>query len=152
MRVWRLARRVHASLDGAGARRAGGRWNSPGRPVVYTSRHLSLAALELLVHVDSDTLPSDLTAFAIDVPDALPRQQIDPDVLAANWREQPAVTRAIGDAWLTEAAVPVLVVPSVLGPNEENVLLNPLHAACRAARVVTAGPFRFDARLLGALR
>ncbi|MGH7564183.1 MAG: RES family NAD+ phosphorylase [Gemmatimonadota bacterium] len=47
-----------------GARRAGGRWNSKGRPMIYTSEHLSLPVLETLVHVTRDELP-DLVAHEI---------------------------------------------------------------------------------------
>jgi RES domain-containing protein len=58
--VWRLARLAHVTLDGEGARLAGGRWNSRGRAAVYTSSRLSLAALELLVHTDVPLVPPDL--------------------------------------------------------------------------------------------
>jgi len=57
MIAWRLCRRPHATLDGEGARRFGGRWNSPGRPVVYLADHPALAALEVRDHLD---LPFDL--------------------------------------------------------------------------------------------
>ena len=52
---WRLvhARYVVHAFDGEGARLYGGRWNSPGRPAVYTSGSLALAALEVLVHLKS---------------------------------------------------------------------------------------------------
>ncbi|MDQ3308821.1 MAG: RES family NAD+ phosphorylase, partial [Gemmatimonadota bacterium] len=54
-------------MDGEGARLAGGRWNSRGIPLVYASTHLSLAALEYLVHVSPATAPSDLMSIEIDV-------------------------------------------------------------------------------------
>jgi len=69
MRVWRLAVGPHRALDGEGARIYGGRWNSPGVPVVYTATHLSLALLEQLVHVDPEDLPDAFRAFVIDLPD-----------------------------------------------------------------------------------
>src|SRR5690606_41357419 len=46
------ARYGDAAMSGVGAYRSGGRWNSPGHHAVYASGHLSLAMLELLVHVD----------------------------------------------------------------------------------------------------
>ncbi|HXB69720.1 MAG TPA: RES family NAD+ phosphorylase [Candidatus Acidoferrales bacterium] len=45
-RVYRVCRSIHARLDGVGAMRAGGRWNSPGKRVVYMAESISLAVLE----------------------------------------------------------------------------------------------------------
>ena len=61
MELWRLCRRAHADLTGEGAHRVGGRWNNPGRPVVYLAEHPALAALEVPVHLDVpfDLLPVD---------------------------------------------------------------------------------------------
>lgn len=52
-RAWRLVKQKHAAtaFDGDGARLFGGRWNAPGSRVIYTSTTLSLAALEILVHL-----------------------------------------------------------------------------------------------------
>ena len=52
MRLWRLTRRPFADLEGRGAARFGGRWNRPGRPMVYTTAEASLAVLEVRVHLD----------------------------------------------------------------------------------------------------
>ena len=50
--LWRLVRPGFApGLDGRGAERYGGRWNSPGLPAVYCASHLSLAVLEYFVHL-----------------------------------------------------------------------------------------------------
>ncbi|MFM7805220.1 MAG: RES family NAD+ phosphorylase, partial [Verrucomicrobiota bacterium] len=53
-RAWRIVREDHgyAAFDGEGAWRFGGRWNSRGTQVVYTSGTRSLAALETLVHLN----------------------------------------------------------------------------------------------------
>src|SRR5438105_13142535 len=54
--AWRICLARHASTawSGAGTRANGGRWNSIGVAIVYASSTLSLAALENLVHADSD--------------------------------------------------------------------------------------------------
>lgn len=148
MRVWRFARRAHAALDGEGARRYGGRWNSPGRPLLYTSSHLSLAALEALVHFDVDEVPEDLQAFAMEIPDALATEEVTVDSLSIGWTRQEFATRAVGDAWLTDAGTPVLVVPSAIIPEETNVLVNLAHPATHGVVVVSRRRFVYDPRLL----
>jgi RES domain-containing protein len=56
--AWRITKRKHArnAFTGEGAREFGGRWNNPGTAIVYTAQSQSLAALEMLVHLDSSEL------------------------------------------------------------------------------------------------
>jgi RES domain-containing protein len=150
MRVWRVARRAYAALDGEGARRAGGRWNSPGLPAVYTSSALSLCVLELLVHTDPDLVPQDLRAFEIDCPASLPVDILDVATLPSNWRQIPShpACRALGDAWLKRANHALLAVPSAVVPEELNYLINPAHPGAVHIKVVRSRAFSFDPRLL----
>lgn len=137
MIAWRLCRRPHADLSGEGARRFGGRWNSPGRPVVYLAEHPALAALEVRVHLDLpfELLPTDYVLMRVLVPDS-PNTVFD---AVAN-------TVATGDAWLAEARSAVLRVPSVLVPHSWNVLFNPNHPDANGVRR-SVEPFGFDPRL-----
>src|SRR3954462_13745148 len=130
--VWRLARSEFAEeLDGEGARLFGGRWNSRGQRALYTSSHLSLSVLEAYVNIPPelrDDLP-ELRAVQVSVPDDaginhVSRQQVDellarPNALVA--------CRDIGDRWVERNVELVLDVPSVLVPEETNLVLNPLH-------------------------
>ena len=136
---WRLCRRQHADLSGHGARVFGGRWNSPGRPVVYLAEHPALAALEVRVHLDLpfELIPADYVLMRV----AMPGTQIFYEY------EPPANTAAHGDAWLKEGTAPVLGVPSVLVPHAWNILLNPVHPEAAAAEIRTVEPFVFDPRL-----
>lgn len=147
MRAWRLTRQPHADLSGAGARAYGGRWNSPGTALVYASERLSLAILEILVHADPDLLPDDYVEVELEIPDAVSRQELRADDLAADWRTDVDWTRARGDAWIRSAASAVLIVPSVLAPSEHNLLINPHHPDATAVERVAVRPFRFDERL-----
>jgi RES domain-containing protein len=142
--AWRLCRAPHAALDGEGARRFGGRWNSAGRPVVYLSEHPALALLEVLVHLDlpPEDLPDDYVMLRVALPDDTPPAQVAP--------EDTADPRAAGDAWLEGRKSAVLRVPSVLVPQAMNLLCNPLHPAAQAVRIEATLPFRFDPRLLRA--
>jgi RES domain-containing protein len=150
MRVWRIARQVYDPLDGEGARRFGGRWNSRGLPAAYTAGHLSLAVLELLVHTDPDLMPQDLAVFEIELPDALSIQRIAAGALPEGWTATPdhRACRELGDAWLAQATHPILEVPSAVVPEESNYLINPAHADSAIVKVVRTRPFVFDARLL----
>ena len=141
---------AHAALDGEGARLHGARWSSPGRPVVYAASHLSLAALEYLVHIDPDDAPDDLVALRLDVRDGATETVCETTALPAGWRETPPPPecQAIGDEWAGRGQHLMLRVPSVLVPEETNVLLNPAHAEAASVRVSLSRPFAYDVRLL----
>lgn len=135
---WRLCRRPFADLSGEGARRFGGRWNSPGRAVVYLAEHPALAVLEVRVHLDLPLalLPADFTLMRVQVPDGPTADQAPRDETAAR-----------GDAWLTQASTAVLRVPSVLVPQAWNILLNPRHPGAAVAEIQAVEAFHFDPRL-----
>jgi RES domain-containing protein len=150
MRAFRLVKAslAHTALDGEGARRFGGRWNSPGRPMVYAASSLSLAALELLVHLRDPALLRRAYAYlALDAPDGL-AQRLDPGQLPAGWRrpEHPLL-KAMGDRWLESGASLALEVPSAVIPLEWNVLLNPLHPDWPQVASSVPVAFSFDPRL-----
>jgi RES domain-containing protein len=139
MDLWRLCRRPFADLTGTGARRWGGRWNSPGRPVVYLAEHPALAAMEVRVHLDLpfELLPEDFVLMRVSIP----------NTLVATLEVPPMETVALGDAWLKEERSAGLRVPSILVPHGWNVLLNPNHPNAGRARVATIERFDFDPRL-----
>ncbi|HLA09496.1 MAG TPA: RES family NAD+ phosphorylase [Pyrinomonadaceae bacterium] len=145
MHVWRLASRRHEPLGGDGAGRAGGRWNSPGRPLVYTSESIALCLAECLVHVTGQ-LPSDYHVFEIAVPDAA-IEYLDISTLKKAWQRNLGDTRAVGGQWLISKRTLALVVPSAVLPKSMNVLLNPTHPRSGELRIVDRQPFRFDPRL-----
>jgi len=51
MRIYRMHRSERAPGDYTGAMLAGGRWNPIGTPMLYTAENLSLACIEILVHL-----------------------------------------------------------------------------------------------------
>lgn len=151
MRLHRICRAPWRSLDGEGARLYGGRWTAPGRPVVYTSTALSLAALEYLIHVDVQDVPADLIALTIDLPDDERVDAVDITALSPGWEQhtEPPACRAAGDAWLRAAVSLALSVPSAPVPEERNVLIDARHPAAGRVRVVGERAFHFDPRLIG---
>jgi RES domain-containing protein len=90
--VWRICRRPFADLSGDGARLYGGRWNTPGRPLIYAAETAALTVLEVRVHLDLDwdMLPDDYVLVAIDTA----------AIVAETINEPPDDPRAIGDAWM----------------------------------------------------
>jgi len=152
IRAWRIVKRRYQerALDGEGARIHGGRWNTPGRPVVYASESRALAILEVLAGLGSArTLPAYVLIGLSFDPSRV--TTVDPHALPEDWRRSPPPegTRRIGDRWLTEGASVVLRVPSALVPQESNYLLNPRHPDFTDVRVVEAAPFDPDPRLGG---
>ena len=57
MRAFRIADRRHPIFDGTGAKLNGGRWNSPGRPVIYAAETFAGGLLEALVHANLGRVP-----------------------------------------------------------------------------------------------
>lgn len=148
--AWRIIKEKHAAtaFSGDGARLFGGRWNSRGIRVVYTSSTNSLAALESLVHLNPPVL-FNYIAIRIEFDDAL-LETVPPKALPADWRVEPPPpsSKAIGDAWVREARSAVLAVPSVIIPGEPNYLLNPAHPDFRKISIGKPAPFALDPRLL----
>lgn len=142
-------RYLSSAWSGYGAREGGGRWNSVGISMVYTSETASLTMLETLVHLHSASILDAFTLLSVDVPDAL-IQWIDVGQLPAHWHapEAPAELHDIGDAWVKSQASVALRVPSALSPVEHNFLLNSEHPAFSAlAANAIHIPFLFDQRL-----
>jgi RES domain-containing protein len=149
--VWRLVRPEYAiDLSGKGNVAGGARWNSPGRGVVYASFNLSLCVLESLVQLSPPlrvTLP-EMVAIRIDIPDVsrrtIARTELPSDLSGdqANRR-----CRDVGDEWLSAQKHLILVAPSVLVPQESNVMINPAHPLMDRVKIASVEPFRFDSRL-----
>ena len=146
----RAAKRRFPVFDGEGARLLGGRWNSPGRPVIYASTCLAGALLEILVRANRATLPGRYHCATAEIPDELAREVLDPDDLPG-WDALPdsPAARAFGDRWLQEARTAVLLVPAATArPLQRHVLLNPLHPDYARIRRRPPAPVVWDVRLV----
>lgn len=147
--AWRIikAKRAATAFTGEGAAKTGGRWNSRGVSVVYTSATKSLATLESLVHLNPP-VTFTYVAFSAKFDDAL--VEVFPiKNLPADWRTEPPPpsTKAIGDDWVKAGRSAVLALPSVI-TGETNYLLNPAHRDFKKITIGKAEPFVFDPRLL----
>ncbi len=148
--VWRFVQRRFAkeAFTGEGARRFGGRWNSPGRAVVYTAQSQALASLEILVHLDSENSLRNYVAIPVTIEERL-IMRLDAAKVPKNWRVYPAprATRLLGDEWIVEQKSAVLQMPSVIVPTESNYLLNPLHPDFKSLIIGAPAAFAYDWRL-----
>jgi RES domain-containing protein len=135
-------------ISGNGAGLFGGRWNSKGNPVLYTSKHISLAVLELLVHNKNYTSFKDPWLVSIFIPDPILPVVIVAEKLITGWNSKPEYTQWTGDLFLHETGSLMLSVPSSIIPQENNVLINPKHADFKKVRIVDAVLFELDKRLL----
>lgn len=150
MKLYRMTktRYLSSAWSGYGAREGGGRWNSVGISMVYSSETASLTLLETLIHLQSSSILDFFTLLSVDVPDHLV-QWIDAGQLPQNWAapEAPAELRQFGDAWIQSQGSVALRVPSALSPVEYNYLLNPEHP--KFSTIIKDSfqiPFRFDER------
>lgn len=149
--VWRITKRKHArnAFTGEGARLYGGRWNNPGVAVIYTAENQSLAALEMLVHLDNPALLDSYVLIEVSVEKSL-ILNLDLREWPKDWRESPppARLREIGDAWVAARKSVGLRVPSALVPDESNFLLSPRHADFDKVKIGKPVPFHYDSRLI----
>jgi RES domain-containing protein len=147
---WRIVKEKHAksAFSGEGARIFEGRWNSAGVRMVYCSEHLSLAALEILVHTQPVTLRDKFRIFRVSWDEAI-MSAIDLRKLPKGWNAQPPglISKNIGDEWVHSGRSAVLVVPSVIVPLEKTFLLNPKHRDFGKIKIKDGGSFYLDPRL-----
>jgi RES domain-containing protein len=120
--------------------------------MVYTSTHLSLAALEVFVHLEVRTEPDDLVSVMAELPveqDVLLQQgEALLSRLPRDWRSlENRALREIGASWIASASSLALMVPSAVIEEEWNVLLNPAHPDAHKIALAEPKTFQFDPRM-----
>ena len=140
-------------MSGKGARRYGGRWNSPGRAAVYLGDSLALAAMELLVRLKAEDVLKVYRKMPVFIPERL-IAHIDEDELPPGWAKPTprAVTRVIGDRWIDRGQSAVLQVPSATVRGESNFIVSPQHDDFDDIETGPVSDFRYDARLTARVR
>lgn len=148
--AWRIFKTRHAAtaFDGEGARVNGGRWNSVGVPMVYTAATVSLAMLEMLVHLDESDVLLSYSLSRVRFEDTRVTR-LDRARLPDNWKDPSAANdlRAIGDAGVASGASVILEVPSAIVENESCYLINLAHPDFPSLVIDPPRPFTFDERL-----
>lgn len=151
--LWRIASDTpHYTADdvsGSGARATGGRWNRVGTSMLYASSSRALACLETVVHLRENGLPLNRYLVEIRVPVALWNARTVFDGAAhIGWDAIPEgrVSLDWATRWLSRAESVLAEVPSVLVPEETNVLINPQHADVCKLDVQKVRRWTYDAR------
>lgn len=150
MTVFRLYKGKHKNdLSGKGAEISGGRWNSKGVAMVYTSDSRALCMAEIAVHAPLGIIPNDYWIMEIEIPDNIKIQDVDPSSLSNDWKNfpHPHSTQVIGDKFISEGNFLVLKVPSAVVQDDFNYLVNPGHKSFSKILVKSTELFEFDERL-----
>jgi RES domain-containing protein len=153
--IWRIATDTPAcqahDLSGAGAKATGGRWNEAGIPVLYASETRALACLETIVHLNAGGLPLNRYLVALTIPDDVwaNAETKTPGTLPVGWEAAPPgqASMELGTAWLRSGSSALLLVPSVIVPEESNILINPAHADSARITTVKLRRWLYDPRL-----
>jgi RES domain-containing protein len=152
MIFYRLAKgKNRRDLSGKGAEIYGGRWNSKGTAILYTSQSRALAFAEVSMHIPLGIIPKDYFLVSIQIPDKASVLKLTEEDMPSDWRSNPHShsTQKIGDEFVAAGKYLVLRVPSAVVPGEFNYLINPAHAMMREVKVDKAEPFEFDSRFAG---
>jgi|SRR5271170_4425738 RES domain-containing protein len=153
--LWRIAADTPSygadDLTGKGAEITGGRWNRKGTPLVYTSESRALACLETLVHLAGGVpLPLNRYVVEIRVPQPLwdARTRFDAAV-HVGWDAEPAglVSLDWGTQWAQSLQALLAEVPSIVVPEEFNLLVNPRHPDAAQVHMQKVRRWTYDRRL-----
>lgn len=136
--------------SGKGAEASGGRWNRIGTPMLYASTSRALACLETIVHLAGDSLPLNRYLVKLTVPIGAwqAAMVVDPTQLVG-WDAEPAGNASLGwgTRWAGAKSTLLARVPSIIVPEESNVLINPAHPDATGIRSVKVRTWLYDARL-----
>jgi RES domain-containing protein len=150
--LWRIAAETRKypadDLSGGGAAFSPGRWNDDGQAVLYTAPTIAIAVLETAAHIDDAGLPLNRFLVRIDIPKAVweKREEVDLSALPATWLAIPAGrgSAKFGSEWIASARSPILLVPSVIVPEEMVALVNPLHPMAKRMKATIVRPFEYN--------
>lgn len=151
MNVYRITRNRHLKddLKGIGASIAPGRWNQKDLFCIYTAESRALALVEHMANVTKESYISSLfTLRTFTLPDEC-MLKINITDLPKNWREKPppVSTRVFGTQLLQSKQKLAYVLPSVIIPQEFNIIIDPQHPDLKKLKTINDELLDFDLRL-----
>ncbi len=150
MIVYRLAKQKFCNdLSGKGAEITGGRWNSKGKAMLYTSSSRALCMAEVAVHIPMGIIPEKYFLVHIQLPTQVKMIELQSKDLPDDWNKFPhsQQTQSKGDLFLYENKYLILKVPSAVVQGDYNYLINPKHPQHSEIKVLKCELFSFDERL-----
>ena len=150
MIVYRLSKSKYSKdLSGSGAEKTGGRWNSKGKPLIYTSASRALCVAEIAAHTPLGIVPKDYELISIEIPGAIAISEVKPTSQPPDWKlfPHPSSTQQFGDNFIASGKSLVLKVPSAVVQGDFNYLINPKHPGISKIKITGIEPFQFDERL-----
>jgi RES domain-containing protein len=147
--AYRTTKARHPVYDGTGAALVGGRWNSPGRTVIYCADSFAGTILEILAHANRPLrVPGPHHAARIEIPADLPVEILNEAALPGWNDDDGAVSRDFGDRWIAEARTAVLSVPAATArPFGRNLVINPAHPDAGRITAGVSVPIEWDQRI-----
>ncbi|MEP7127482.1 MAG: RES family NAD+ phosphorylase [Chitinophagales bacterium] len=142
-------RKFQKDLSGNGAAISGGRWNTKGFHMIYTSESRALCVTEIAVHIPLGIIPKDYALVQFQIHSTIKIYEVKEQTLPAEWNEFPFhnLTQKLGDEFLKANRYAVMKVPSAVVQGEFNYLLNPAHDEFKKIVLLNTEPFNFDKRL-----
>ena len=118
--------------------------------MLYASTSRALACLETVIHLAGKALPLNRYLVKVTVPLAAwnAAMVVDP-VKLVGWDAEPVGKASLdwGTNWAGAKSTLLARVPSIIVPEESNVLINPAHPDATSVRAVKVRRWVYDARL-----
>lgn len=152
MILWRIATETRTypadDLSGGGAAKEPGRWNELGQAVLYAAPTIAIAVLETAAHINDAGMPLNKYLVRIEVPDTIwdVRENLNAATLPVTWAAIPAgvASAGIGSEWIKSLRSAILLVPSVIVPEERAALINPAHTDAAKLKATVVRLFEYN--------
>jgi RES domain-containing protein len=115
-----------------------GRWNGPGRKVIYCADSIALAFLENMIRRQGVGFNSDFKIMILDIPRDIKIVPVDITKLKAGWRDfkDYSACQSIGNDWYDKGQFAILKAPSAVLPEAFNYVINTMHPRFAAIKLI----------------
>jgi RES domain-containing protein len=151
MHIYRFGlKKFIGDLSGQGAKIYGGRWNSVGNAMLYSSFSPSLAMLEFACNASGIAKTIQTSLLTLNLDSKVKIEIISLNDLPADWQQVPSPDslKVIGNNWLKSNKTLALKVPSAIMPLECNLLINSLHKDFFKLEIDNFIDMNIDSRIL----